>query len=268
MARIRSIKPEFWTSEQIAECSPNARLLFIGLWTFSDDSGIHPANAMRLKMEIFPADQFSKADVQAMIDELKAVDLVREYEVNGERYWSVTGWKHQRIDQPTYKHPLPDGSIPSSPKRRRTFDERSPNTSGENAECSPPERSGSGSGSGEEEETNPTGLVAGNAARVPPCPHQNIVDLYHEMLPMCPHVRVMTKARQSYLRQRWSESEDHQSLTWWRNFFAYISRSPFLTGQADGRDGKPPFVADLEWITRPGNFAKIVEGRYHREVAA
>lgn len=34
MARIRTIKPEFWTSEQVMGCAPLARLLFIGLWNF------------------------------------------------------------------------------------------------------------------------------------------------------------------------------------------------------------------------------------------
>ena len=48
MARIRSIKPQFWTSEQIADCSSNARLLFIGLWNFCDDCGVHPASPARL----------------------------------------------------------------------------------------------------------------------------------------------------------------------------------------------------------------------------
>ena len=33
----------------------DARLLFIGLWTFCDDRGVHPASAKRIKMEIFPA---------------------------------------------------------------------------------------------------------------------------------------------------------------------------------------------------------------------
>ena len=42
MARIRTIKPEFWTSEQVVDCSPTARLLFIGLWNFCDDGGVHP----------------------------------------------------------------------------------------------------------------------------------------------------------------------------------------------------------------------------------
>lgn len=142
MARIRSIKPEFWTSEQIAECSPNTRLLFIGIWSFSDDAGIHPFGYGRLKMEIFPGDSFTRDDIAAMVEELVGVGLLEEYEVNGERYWRVTGWEHQKIDQPTFKYPGPDGTVPDSPKRRRGNDDRSPDVRRTLDECSPQERRG------------------------------------------------------------------------------------------------------------------------------
>ncbi len=105
MARIRTIKPEFWTSEQIMECSPNARLLFIGMWNFCDDAGIHPASPKTLKAEIFPSDDISASEVEGLVGELIAQGLLEKYEVAGHHYWAVTGWHHQRIDQPTFKHP-------------------------------------------------------------------------------------------------------------------------------------------------------------------
>ena len=122
MARIRSIKPEFWTSEQIVECSPHARLLFIGLWTFCDDNGIHPASCKRLKMEIFPGDDFTERDLDTMIGELLASGLVEQYSVANRDYWIVTGWaKHQKVDKPTYRHPPPNceekaKNSPTSPR--------------------------------------------------------------------------------------------------------------------------------------------------------
>ena len=120
MARIRTIKPEFWTSEQVVECSPNARLLFIGMLNFCDDSGIHPANARRVQMEVFPCGTFSKDDVAAMIEELIENELLEEYEANGEVYWRATGFtKHQKVDQPTYRHPLPSGEIPQTKRRNQ-----------------------------------------------------------------------------------------------------------------------------------------------------
>ncbi|STV36571.1 primosomal protein I [Klebsiella pneumoniae] len=40
MARIRTVKPEFWTDEKVVECSIPARLLFIGLFNFANDNGM------------------------------------------------------------------------------------------------------------------------------------------------------------------------------------------------------------------------------------
>lgn len=107
MAKIRTIKVEFWTSEQVVNCSINARLLFIGMWNFCDDDGNHPASCSRLKMEIFPADPFSFCDIQNWVDELLRVDLLIEYEYESKLYWHVTGWDHQTIARPFYKFPKP-----------------------------------------------------------------------------------------------------------------------------------------------------------------
>jgi len=128
MARIRTIKPEFWTSEQIVDCSPTARLLFIGMWNFSDDNGVHPASCKRLKMEVFPADRFEESDVEAMVAELMAAGLIEHYTKDGAGYWAVTGWsKHQKIDRPTFKHPAPDRAVnsPNSTTTRRDLAETS-----------------------------------------------------------------------------------------------------------------------------------------------
>jgi len=54
MARIRIIKPEFWTSEQIVECLPITRQMFVGMWSFADDEGNLLASVNTLKMQIFP----------------------------------------------------------------------------------------------------------------------------------------------------------------------------------------------------------------------
>ena len=107
MARIRTIKPEFWVSEQVMECSPVARLTFIGLWNFCDDGGNHSARAKTLKAEVFPGDDVSQDDVQGWVDELIRNGLVMEYEVDGRQFWHVTGWHHQKVEKPTYKHPPP-----------------------------------------------------------------------------------------------------------------------------------------------------------------
>ena len=109
-------------------------------------------------------------------------------------------------------------------------------------------------------------LVASQPA-TPDCPHQQIIETYHELLPSCPHVREWTAARQKLLRTRWTENAKRQSLAWWRKFFGYVAESEFLTGRGSCSPGRDPFVADLEWLVRPSNFVKVIEGRYHREAA-
>lgn len=108
-------------------------------------------------------------------------------------------------------------------------------------------------------------LVSSKAADL--CPHQAIIDLYHQTLPTGRQVRIWNDTRKAKLRARWKEDPKRQSLDWWGKFFSYIGESDFLTGKAASTN-RPPFELDLEWIVSPTNFVKIVEGKYHREVAA
>jgi hypothetical protein len=113
MARIRSIKPEFWTSEQVLECSTNARLLFIGLWNFCDDHGRHTFAPKQIKALIFSADDFTTAHIEAMLGELITQGLIRRYAVADKQYLEVTGWHHQKIDKrqpPKFPAPSPNDS--------------------------------------------------------------------------------------------------------------------------------------------------------------
>src|SRR4051812_23685845 len=108
MARIRSIKPEFWTSEQVMECSMNARLLFLGMWNFADDLGRLPLSPKTLKAQIFPSDDISSEIILGMVGELSKNGLVLVYVVDGREYLQITGWQHQRIDKPQPgKYPSP-----------------------------------------------------------------------------------------------------------------------------------------------------------------
>lgn len=113
MARIRTIKPEFWTAEQVMELSPMARLLFIGMWNFCDDRGVHPVAYKTLKAEVFPADDLLSSDVERLIAEIIAQGLLSEFEAEGRRWWFVTGWHHQVINRPSKsRYPVPPRKTP------------------------------------------------------------------------------------------------------------------------------------------------------------
>lgn len=118
MARIRTVKPEFWTSEQIVECSPITRLLFIGMWNFCDDNGNHPASTKTLKMQIFPGDDIPPNEIENCVDELHREGLIFTYNNNGKEYWHVTGWNHQKIDKPSVKYPSHEDENSSKGSRK------------------------------------------------------------------------------------------------------------------------------------------------------
>jgi hypothetical protein len=99
-------------------------------------------------------------------------------------------------------------------------------------------------------------------ARDSPPPYQLIVSAYHEALPMCPKVQKLTEARKASIRARWRQGE-LPDLATWKEFFAWVGESNFLTGRGPARDGRRPFVADLEWLCKERNFVRIWEGQYH-----
>jgi len=128
MARIRSIKPEFWIGDDITECSMPARLLFIGLWNFADDQGGQPASIKKIKAQVFPMDDISWDDVRRLIAELEQNDQLKRYAVDGKDYLQIIGWHHQKIDRPQKaKFPRPEDADMQDPKAGpRTVDEGSP----------------------------------------------------------------------------------------------------------------------------------------------
>lgn len=95
MARIRTIKPEFFRDSTILELSYPARLLFIGLWCEADRAGRLLDHPKDLKLSLFPDQEF---DVDEAIGAMSDLGLVIRYEANGERYLQVVNFaKHQRI---------------------------------------------------------------------------------------------------------------------------------------------------------------------------
>lgn len=117
MPRIRTIKPDFFIHERLAQRSVQARLLFIGLWTLADGEGRLEDRPLRIKAQLFPYEDFP---VEACLAELAEGQHVARYEAGGLALIQVTGFrKHQRITgkealEPS-KFPAPDGFTSASP---------------------------------------------------------------------------------------------------------------------------------------------------------
>lgn len=97
MARIRSIKPEFWTDGRVVSLAPEARLLFIGSWNFARcDQGHLDDDATALKLKVLPADD---VDADALIEELIAKGLVDRYKADGRSFLHIRRFtEHQKIE--------------------------------------------------------------------------------------------------------------------------------------------------------------------------
>ena len=103
MARIRSIKPEFFTSLTIADLELSTRLTFIGLWTYVDDNGVGLADPRLIRAAVWPLEeapdilQRTREDLQS----LHAARLVTLYEASGKALLAVSNWsEHQKVSHP------------------------------------------------------------------------------------------------------------------------------------------------------------------------
>jgi len=102
MGRIRTIKPDFFTSLTIADLSVEQRLTFIGLWTHVDDAGRCVDDPRLIKAALWPLDDRSSEDIESDLRALTEASLIARYTVTGRRFIVVQTWsEHQRINRPT-----------------------------------------------------------------------------------------------------------------------------------------------------------------------
>lgn len=93
MARSRNIKPGFFTNDELAECSPYARLLFAGLWTIADKEGRLDDRPKKIKALVLP---FDTVDCDELLTQLHAKNFITRYSVEGSDYIQINNWKkHQ-----------------------------------------------------------------------------------------------------------------------------------------------------------------------------
>ena len=104
--RRRMIEPGFWSSAKIGQLSIEARLLFIGSWTFADDYGVLLDNNMQLFANVFPYESENQTmNIPKFIelkDELIEKGFFKQFEDGGKKLLWVYKWKqHQKIDKPS-----------------------------------------------------------------------------------------------------------------------------------------------------------------------
>lgn len=95
MPRIRTVKPEFFSNEELAKCSPHARLLAIALLQLADSEGRMRWIPSQVMAHAFP---WETLDLSLMVHELCSVKYLVIYEANGREYACIPAFNaHQRI---------------------------------------------------------------------------------------------------------------------------------------------------------------------------
>lgn len=120
MARIRSVKPEFWDDRKLAKrASRDARLLYIALWNLADEWGRLNGDPQWIKGQAFPYDDDLDAGAVAkLLNELENPSLgaVVAYEADGDPYLFLPKLaKHQRLEPEKVPSRLPAPSDRRAP---------------------------------------------------------------------------------------------------------------------------------------------------------
>lgn len=256
MATGRMLQKRISNSRKMSLLSSDgARLLYTWMLAHLDVNGCFYADPVLVNNLVLTRLGKNAKDVQKWLEEMEEVGLIIRYESNGEMYLIYPDFfEKQKGLRPDREG---NSDIPQpTPEQLRI------NAGVNREEGQPLLRSNSPISIREAEEE---AEEKGNRQNTPECPHREIIDLYHHTLPSLPKVIDWTPARASMLRTRWKEKPERQSLEWWKAFFESISESDFLMGRTNGNNGRKPFKADMEWIVRPQNMVKILEGKYSND---
>lgn len=110
MARIRTVKPELLTHEQLFELEKLTgypiRIAFVGLFTCCDREGRFKWKPRELKLSCLP---FDEIDFSHVLDALMTAGFIQKHLVDGSFYGLIPSWKkHQHINNRESESDLPN----------------------------------------------------------------------------------------------------------------------------------------------------------------
>lgn len=98
MARIRTIKPDFFRHEKLFEAESETglplRIAFAGLWTAADREGRFRWSPRALKLDCLPYDD---VDFSRVLDALTTRGFIIRYSVDGAEYGVIPSWQHHQV---------------------------------------------------------------------------------------------------------------------------------------------------------------------------
>lgn len=143
--RIRTIRPEFYSSESVGSMTWKTRLVFINLWSYVEDNGVQLDNPRLFRGQCMPYDDSVLDAIEDAFAELEQCGSIIRYERDGKRLLFIPGFeKWQNIQRPGTCHYLPpDGwdkrghkVIPEDSGQLQEHSCESPEDSGQLHDCS------------------------------------------------------------------------------------------------------------------------------------
>ena len=238
--RARSLKPGFFKNEDLAELPFEARLLFAGLWGFSDREGRFEWRPKKIEAEIFPYD---KVSIEKLLSLLCDKKFVERYVVDGHAYGRLpTFLEHQRPHPNEAKSKIPNkpDDIASDIPLRGDAVEKTDNVSLTPSSLTPSSLTPDSS--------------LGDFVTLLGQPHE-IVFLFNETVKYIPRV-TKTRSRDDKIRTRLKE---HRERDWWKTVFEKADNILIPSKKQGQKDWFPTF----DWIIdNDKNAVKVFEGNY------
>ena len=250
MPRIRTIKPDLFLHEELAELNPIARLAFIGLFCCVDREGRAADRPKRLKAQILPYDDL---DFSQVLDELAAAGFIDRYEVDGVKLIAIPRFLvHQRPrkEEPASVFPASDLSQSATGTSRLG-----------DGDVAVVRTSDAGKGK-EYKGKEYKGTEGNEAERIPPAA---VVAVWNETVTSpIPQVQKVTASRAALLRKRLIAYPDVGD---WQIVITYLNSQAWC--RAPGTGKHPQWTATLDWLIRDETtFQKYLEqARTPRPVA-
>lgn len=112
VARIRTIKPDFFTSADIVALTPLSRLFYVSTWCEADREGRLVWHLPTLKLRYFPAEQ---CDISEIARQVVDVGLIEVYEVDGKQYAEIPSFSNHQ----TINNREAESFLPPNPSKQR-----------------------------------------------------------------------------------------------------------------------------------------------------
>ena len=268
MARIRTIKPAFWDDSKIAKLSRDARLLYIGMWSFCDDIGVVIGESIWLKSKVFPYYQIQIQQFEKWVTELVKNGFIYLLSYHEERFIYLPNFtRHQVINRAN----LSDLNIPKEliDNILPSITEQSLNNHGTIIDVSLTIKGkdilSSSSSSSLRYEDNSDDLSKFHfdeeeekkGARDVKIDFQKFVEFWNRTMDeahsLVPHIRTIDGERRKRLTARARENGKESIF----EMVKKVSQSDFLNGK-----NNKGWMASFSWAILPRNFLKIIEGTY------